>query len=161
MAGFPRQSGEPPSMHECFSSPCLRHICYCFIGQASHKAGPVLGLKKGCNSWWQELQCRIAKEVDAEQGGICGCFLQSTTKWKKIFAIYHEHDTHSPSCRKTKNKQTKIIISGNSKQRACGAMSTCPKEFTLVLASWYVCLATFHSSPLENCATWISVIYKV
>lgn len=26
-------------------------------------------------------------------------FFQSTTEWKKIFAIYHRCDTHSPSCR--------------------------------------------------------------
>lgn len=72
MAGFPRQSREQPSMHKCFSSPCLHHACQCSIGQASHEASPVSGLKKGSSSWWQELQSHIAKDVDKEQGGICG-----------------------------------------------------------------------------------------
>lgn len=54
-------------------------------------------------------------------------FLQSTTKWKKIFVIYRKHDTHSLSCRKN-------IISRNSlNQKACGTMSTCPREFSLAL----------------------------
>lgn len=72
MAGFPRQSREQPSMCKCFSSPCLHHACQCSMGQASHEASPVSGLKKGSSSWWQELQSHIAKDVDKEQGGICG-----------------------------------------------------------------------------------------
>lgn len=107
---FPRQSREQPSMQKCFSSPCLHLVCHYFIGQRKSRSQPSVGAAERLQFLMAGATKSLCKTCGCRAGRNLWRFLQSTTKWKKIFAIYHKQNTHSPSCRKN-------IISGNCLNR--------------------------------------------